>query len=1055
MIREQVINDIISSSDIASVIEKCGVTIKRYGSTLKGCCPFHNEKTPSFVVYQKTQTFVCFGCGESGNVVKFLMKYKNLNFVEAIKELANDAGITIEETKPNPEAERLHKERESVYIVYESAAKFYAKELLNYTGDNDQTNPLLYAKGRFTDETIVRWQLGYAPDSWNGLYNELKKQGFTEDIISKSGLCKEKKTDGYYDFFRGRLMFPILSRTGKVIAFSGRQIVEDKNSGKYINSAESIIYSKKEQLFGLNYAWHDIKKYDVCVLVEGNADVVKLHQLDINNVVAACGTALSKEQIQEIAKITKNFCLLYDSDSAGVAATKRNAELILSGGYNVLVLQIPCDEKGNKQDPDSFFTSKEEFAQFYTENKIDYILSYAKSKAENCTNDPAYKSKTIKHLSRLFYGRSETERSVLVNELCKIIPKKTDWNKALNEIGDEAKVKVKTVEENGRTNEQNKSIEKYGFYVEKNCYYFQREGGFYKGSNFILEPLFHIESTINAKRLYKTTNEYNVVKVLEFPQKDLISISAFKLRCESCGNFRFDAGDIGLSKIKAYLYEKTKTCQEITQLGWQKQGFFAWSNGIVEYGKFTPISEDGICTHNSDNFYIPALSSFYKSDDMLFQFERKFKHIQGTIELQTWVRKFYKVYGENAVVGFSYYIASLFRDIIVNHFRFFPILNIFGPKGTGKSEMAISMSKLFGDLPVGLNMTNSTLPAMADHVSHTKNALCHIDEYKNSVDYEKIEFLKGLWDGTGRSRMNMDKDKKKEMTAVDSGIVLTGQEMCTADIALFSRVLFLSFSKYTFTDLERSQYAELKEIEKLGLTHITNQLLQYRSLFLEKYMETYNKTSKELEKLLNKSNIEDRIWRNWTVVLAALNVLTEKIELPQLAETAMTIFVQKIKEQNEKIKSGNELATFWDIFSYLSREGLIENKFDYVIKRIASLKTDKLDIRKEMCVIYVDMTRVMQLYAKHGKCTSQKILPLDTLKYYLQNSQEYLGKKVIKLKQRFSQLQDRSVATEYDGYDSYTKVLTHPCKCFCFEYDQLNLDIESFMVNQDEELVLD
>src|SRR5574343_639095 len=159
-----------------------------------------------------------------------------------------------------------------------------------------------------------------------------------------------------------------------------------------------------------------------------------------------------------------------------------------------------------------------------------------------------------------------------------------------------------------------------------------------------MEPLFHIESTLNAKRLYKLTNEFKVVRVIEFPQKDMISISAFRLRCESVGNFRFDAGEFGLNKLKAYLYEQTKTCTEIIQLGWQKQGFWAWANGIYFNNQFQPINEDGICTYNNENFYLPALSSFYKADEMLFQFERKMKFLPGRITLNDWLKKFLKVY---------------------------------------------------------------------------------------------------------------------------------------------------------------------------------------------------------------------------------------------------------------------------------------------------------------------------------------------------------------------------------------------------------------------------
>ena len=363
----------------------------------------------------------------------------------------------------------------------------------------------------------------------------------------------------------------------------------------------------------------------------------------------------------------------------------------------------------------------------------------------------------IKKISGMFFEKTESERESLIMELAKWIPTTALWKKTIKELAKEKEEKEeklkKEQEEKERTERQNEMWRKYGFYERNNCYWFhsQKGEGEFCGSNFVMEPLFHIESVINAKRLYRLTNEYKIVRVVEFPQKDLISLAAFKLRCESLGNFRFEGGEFGLSKIKAYLYEMTQTCKEISQLGWQKQGFWAWSNGIFTDKEFQPINSDGICRHKDENYYIPALSSFYASDDALFQFERKFKHEPGTTTLYEWLDLFCQVYKANAIVGFSYYVATLFRDAIVANTRFFPILNIFGVKGSGKSEMAISLTKLFGDLPVGLNMTNSTIAAMADHVAQTRNALCHIDEYKNSIEYDKVEFLKGLWDGPGRN----------------------------------------------------------------------------------------------------------------------------------------------------------------------------------------------------------------------------------------------------------------------------------------------------------------
>ncbi|HKK69449.1 MAG TPA: hypothetical protein VJ946_14595, partial [Bacteroidales bacterium] len=333
-----------------------------------------------------------------------------------------------------------------------------------------------------------------------------------------------------------------------------------------------------------------------------------------------------------------------------------------------------------------------------------------------------------------------------------IIKPKKAWMDAVKTIvADKAPVEKKVYIPNNVSADE--FLER-GFYAENNCYYFADSKGVpHKRSNCILTPLFHIESTINAKRLYEVKNTTNITKVIEIPQKDLVSLSAFQIRIESLGNFWFDGSQADLNRLKRWLYEKTETCKEITQLGWQKEGFFAWGNGIYN-DEFVPVDSYGICRYAKKSYYIPAFSSIYQQEENLYQFERKFVHMEGNITLRKYAKKMVSVFGENAKVALSFYFASLFRDVIVQRFGIFPILNMFGPKGAGKTACAESLVQFFGRLGKAPNVHNTSKPALADHVASSVNALCHIDEYRNDIEMEKREFLKGLWDGTGRTRMN-------------------------------------------------------------------------------------------------------------------------------------------------------------------------------------------------------------------------------------------------------------------------------------------------------------
>ena len=1051
MIAREQINDILLAADIVEIVEESGVKLRKSSGWLyKGVCPFHHETDGSFFVNIRTRSYRCYGCGVYGNAIDFIMNKNGLTFIEAVRQLAKKYNIIIEEFTPSKEQEEEEKLRGQLLKIYEEAARFYSGQLERHPA------ALAYIRGRFNDETIDAFRIGFAPDNFTALYKHLRQSGFSMAILEKSELFRQKQDRGNYDFFRNRIMFPIFDITGRVIAFSGRILPEsDENSPKYLNSAESVIYSKKNVLFGLNFAFSHIRQQDNVVIVEGYADAIKLHQLGVLNVVAACGTALTDEQIGRLSRITRNFYLLYDSDPAGQAAAEKNGKRITEAGYNTYILTIPDNEAGEKQDPDTFFRSSAHFLEF-CEHKENFLYRLTQSRSSQA-DDPVLKSFAIKEIASLFYTRPESERTAIIESLSAILKPKNLWQKVIKELEHEKleRQKIKEITSNGRTNEQNKSIEKYGFYEERNSYYFYapKGEGFFQGSNFTLEPLFHIESTVNAKRLYRLKNEYGVVKVLEFSQKDLIAISAFRLKCESLGNFRFDGGEYGLSKIKAFLYEKTKSCKEIVQLGWQKEGFFAWSNGIFAGGNFTEVDELGIVAYETEHYYIPALSSFYRQEDMLFQFERRFKYLPGNISLYEYAEKLTNVYGDNAIVGFCYYISSLFRDIIVSIFRFFPILNIFGPKGTGKSELAVSLLKLFGDLPVGINMTNSTIAAMADHVSHTRNALCHIDEYKNSVEYEKVEFLKGLWDGVGRNRMNMEKDRKKEMTAVDTGIILTGQEMTTEDNALFSRVIFLSFSQTKFSEEAKSNFENFKKFEKQGLTHLTTLFLSFRPIIQENYAQQYNLATVDILKKVEKQKIEDRILKNWVVLLASFRCIKTQISLPFSYEKTVDVFAELINRQNSEVFAGNEVSDFWNTYQELFSSGLIEDKYDLQIREVQELKCLQQNYTTPIKVLFMNPNRIFSQYAQIKKNNNEKKLPKDTLQYYLQNSDEYLGLHQVRFKKSIKNLQDKTSATQIPGDGSIAFEYERP-NAWCFDYDKLvermGLNLDTEFMQEDE-----
>lgn len=411
MIPKKTIDEIFDAADIVEVIGGF-VNLKKSGSNYKGLSPFVNEKTPSFMVSASKRIFKDFSSGKGGNVVSFLMEHEHFSYPEALKWLAKKYNITIEEKEQTPESIAEANERESLYIINNYAKKFFSNELNNT--QEGKSIGLSYFKHRgFIEKTINTFELGYSPDNSKAFSSSALKDGYKEDVIVKSGLVK-KGDNGIYDFFRGRIIFPIHNLTGRVIAFGGRILNNNKKTAKYFNSPESEIYNKSKVLYGLYFAKNEIGKKDNCYLVEGYTDVIALHQNEIKNVVSSSGTSLTEGQIRLIKRFSKNITILYDGDSAGIKASFRGIDLILKEGLNVNVVLFPDGE-----DPDSYSNkvSNSEFLAFLENNKKDFIQFKAEILLSEANNDPIILANTIKEIVKsISCIDDEITRTVYVQE---------------------------------------------------------------------------------------------------------------------------------------------------------------------------------------------------------------------------------------------------------------------------------------------------------------------------------------------------------------------------------------------------------------------------------------------------------------------------------------------------------------------------------------------------------------------------------------------------------------------------------------------------------------
>tara|TARA_Y100001954_G_scaffold213231_1_gene241685 strand:- start:7176 stop:9083 length:1908 start_codon:yes stop_codon:yes gene_type:complete len=436
MIPKETIDQIYESCRIEEVVGSYLPDLKKRGANYWACCPFHNEKTPSFSVSPTKGIYKCFGCGKGGNSVNFVMEIGGLSYPEALKELALKYNIEIEEKELTPDQINKENKKDGIYLISSFANNFFQEQL--WETEEGKIIGLSYFKQRgFSNETIKKFQLGFSPKKRDALSKLAIKNFYQKEFLEEAGLSffNEK---GCSDRFKDRVIFPIHNYSGKVLGFGGRSL-DPKNKAKYLNSPENPIYHKSKVLYGLYFSKSEIGRRDNCFIVEGYTDVVSMHQVGIKNVVSASGTALSTEQINLIGRLTKNLTLLFDGDEAGLRASFKSIDLILKEGMNVKVIMFPKGE-----DPDSYSKklSQEDFTNYLSENTKDFIQYKSELLNKNSQNDPAKRVKYIKDIARSI---SCIPDRLLRSEYCKVSSSLLDVSEQdlLREIGQFLQVKKK------------------------------------------------------------------------------------------------------------------------------------------------------------------------------------------------------------------------------------------------------------------------------------------------------------------------------------------------------------------------------------------------------------------------------------------------------------------------------------------------------------------------------------------------------------------------------------------------------------------------------------
>lgn len=1069
MIKQEIIDRIISDVDILEVAKDGGITIAKHsGKRYWACCPFHKENGPSFYVDTSTNTWRCFGCHSGGNVISLYRKLENgLPFPIACRNLAKKyLNEDIEDDyKPSNEEIEKQKEADALRIVLSYAQSYFQDCIRENNAGAQKAREAV--KARWGEDAIETFGIGYAPK--DGFLAWAKTKGLDFDNLEAVGLVGDGER-GKYAMLRDRYTIPIYDKMSHVIGFTARTMSDNKDICKYLNLKNSLVYHKDTSVFGINFAQKEARLQDKFYLVEGGPDVVKLQSIGILNTVASLGGAWTPNQLKQLFKLARKVTFIPDADTlkpgnkwpAGTVNVFENGRAALQAGFTVNVREIPVDYPApKKEDPDSWIVDKGKFSQMREE---EFIFWYCKRKywptpddiEEFTTEDRLAAIGDI--CSLLMLIRDEDTQSSYLSSLYSIYKHNREWKDALKRSKTAAAAEKQEKERKGDL----RMLHEFGFVEHDNSYFgTNKDGDEIQWSNFKLKPLFHIRDDFNPVRLFeiKNNNPETAPRLIELNMEEITSSSSLRKRLFGMGDYIWMAKDEQLIKLLGYLGRVTETADPIKQLGWQREGFYAFCNGAIEQGSWMPIDDMGILRLTAGKFYLPAMSKLNIDSRELYVNEKKFRHEKMTehpTSQADFFAKVVQVFGENAMVGLCFYIATLFRDIVITKSRSFPLLNAFGPKDCGKTEFAATLMNFFYKYETKyepLSINSASLPALSDYVGSVNDALVHIDEYQNAIDNRKVQWLKDLWNGVGRAKMNMDKDKKLVQAKVDSGIILTGQEMPTADIALFTRIIYLTFDKGEHTREEKQHFAELERFRQIGATHITIELLKHREQFQAAFGMAWKKAAEDLENALEDDNILDRIMTNWTVLLASYLSIKDYASLPFTYDELLKVVVADVKRQNSMCNSTDEVAGFWNIINAAVQMGELRKDQDFKIKLVGSLNTNKVKIDnwsqpKSILMVRKDIT--MAIYRKLGRSMDVNLLPKESLLHYLQIGPEFYG--TAKNAERFKKFAPNGLPETVEKMDENgnmvgRQTLWYKDRPLCFDYrmiaERYGIDFET------------
>ena len=906
--------------------------------TAKGLSPFVNERTPSFVVSNVKMIWKDFASGRAGkSVIDFIQAYKNLDFPEAVKLACEVLNIPIAYEKETEEQREKRQKKKTLKEIISSVKEIYKENLPKLS------HAQKYMQERaFSQELLEDFEIGYA---LAGMYEVLKERGQVSEGVA-IGVLKAYQNGGYYDFFKGRIIFPISDKHGHCVGFGGRVLPSEAKEGapKYLNSPESEVFHKSELLYGFHLARNSMAQCGEVYLVEGYTDVMRMHQIGLRNCVATLGTALSAQHLAEIKKLCKKLIIFRDSDNAGATAAYRDMGLALEAGLFVERVVFPSE---HKEDPDSI-GQREGAVALIEAARCDAVLHYLQGAYEEALVRADTKGKKVilmpedkKRLSDLALELIGKISDVVTRDAYMEQVKARFGIKVAIEKPKDEKKYYKTPEividlpqygtEDPLENYQfpkevedpsvyKNEILEYGVFQHANRIYCNTGSAFYDVSNFSIEIIQHMQDEQFPMKLIRICNVHGVEKIFDVLSEKINTLNTFKNVVTSYGNFSFSGSAAQHERLLRYLFDRMGTGRKIDVLGWQSEGFWVWNNKIVIPGlREEAINSEGLFKYQQDSYYIPSANKNFEKNMYKYGAQKKFRSIPTEVSLPQYLKQLYKVHRGHAITGILFGIGSLFQDIVVSCTGFFPILFYFGPASTGKDNICEAIQSFVGQPQTAIQLEGSasTIKAQIREFAQFSNGISQLSEYKRG-NPQVDGIIKGLWDRRGYKRGSIESRVAVDEVPIISSTLLTGNDSPDAE-ALITRLIWEEMKTQEFSDEAKAAYNKLKDMCRRGVSGISDWLLHKRAVFQEHFLEVYREKKRLLSEREAIKGVPVRMIDNLAVLYAVYGIFEREGIFPFWQEDMERHFDSLIENQRRKIESDSVYQRFWDCFMVCMR----------------------------------------------------------------------------------------------------------------------------------------